>query len=487
YDSVLGYWATKGRMLYIHMRLGTNPKLSVETILKDYYSAFGPAAVEVEKYFNYWVEYTQKLYGGGVPYGDASKAAEYYSPEIFAEPEKILGEALELAKTSNNPEFGERVHFLQNGLRHGKLSVEFSRLFVANKFTPARKKLNELIEFRRKHEKDFICDYTATQFAEMRGYRGLKDFMRGEFKHFSDPYLLRSKFEKSSVAELSGMYPSRWSLALPKNKKTGYVVFKYDAGINNSFVNAELDISSRVGKINNTLEFSFDGKDYQLIDSNVEKKKINLTSLVRNKKIFYMRYTATRQTVTNDVEMTLIRFRMDYTKKEPEETKERSKLEIGTGWIDFTPEWYFKKDAQNVGISAEEMQVKTFSHKGWTKVEVPARLEGTAVGPYLGTGWYAAEFNVSKDWSARAIDFLFEAVDEQAWVYLNGELIGEHSVKSEEVDIGILWNEPFIIHAKAEYIKPGTRNLLIVKTHASKGAQGIWKPVKIRPVDASAQ
>jgi hypothetical protein len=277
-------------------------------------------------------------------------------------------------------------------------------------------------------------------------------------------------------------------LTLPKNKKTGYVVFKYDAGANNSFVDAELTIDSRAKKINNTLEISFNGEDYQLINSNVEKKKINLTSLVKNKKIFYMRYTATRnnQSKSNYNEMTLIRFRMVYTKKNPEETKERPKLKIGTGWINFTPKWYFKKDAKNIGISEKEMKPVTFSSKGWTKVEVPARLEATAVGPYLGTGWYAAEFNVQKDWSARAIDFLFEAVDEQAWVYLNGKLIGEHSVKSEGVGIGVLWNEPFIAHAKAEYIKPGAKNLLIVKTHASRGAQGIWKPVKIRPVDASA-
>lgn len=85
------------------------------------------------------------------------------------------------------------------------------------------------------------------------------------------------------------------------------------------------------------------------------------------------------------------------------------------------------------------------------------------------------------------MDILFEGVDEQAWVYLNGKLIGEHTVKSEGVDVGILWNEPFIVRAGTENINTGGKNLLIVKTHASKGAHGIWKPVKIRPVDASAK
>jgi len=486
YDSLLGYWSTKGPMLYMHMRLGTNPNLSIDTILKDYYSAFGPAAVAVENYFNYWIEYTKKLPHGGVDFGNAREAGELYPLEVFEKPEQILEKALELAKKSTLPEFAERVRFLQNGLKHGKISTEFSHLFVKNKFTVAREKLDELIEFRRKHESDFISDYTAAQYAEMKGYKNLANFMIGKFKYFSDPHLKYSQFKKSSVAELSGMFPSRWSLALPKNKKTGYVVFKYEAGTNNSFVDAELNIFSKASRIKNTLEISFDGKIYQLVDSDVKKKKINLTSLVKGKKVFYMRYTATRKVETNEVEMTLIRFRMDYAKARPEEIKERPKLKIGTGWIHFTPTWYFKKDVKNVGISAKEMAVANFSLNGWTEVEVPARLEATAVGPYLGTGWYAAEFNVRQDWAARAVDFLFEGVDEQAWVYLNGKLIGEHSVKSEGVGIGILWNEPFIIHAKAEFIKPGAKNILMVKTHASKGAHGIWKPVKIRPVDASA-
>lgn len=486
YDSLLGYWATKGPMLYVHMRLGTNPRLSIDKILKDYYSAFGPAAAEVEKYFNYWIEYTKKLPHGGVTYGNAKGAGKLYLPEVFEKPELILKKALKLAKTSNDPEFAERVRFLQNGLKHGKISVDLSRFMLKNKFTAARKKLNELIEFRRKHEKDFIADYIAAQFAEIKGYPRLKDFMCGKFKYCFDPHFRYKKFKRSSVAELSGLRPGKWSLTLPKNKKNGYVVFKYDAGNNNTFVDAELTIDSRAKKINNTLKISFDGKDYQLIDSNVEKKKIKLTSFVKNKKIFYMRYTATRKTNSNYNEIALIRFRMVYAKKNPEKIKGRPKLKIGTGWLDFKGIWYFKKDAKNIGISEKEMKPKTFSSKDWTKVEVPARLEATAVGPYLGIGWYAAEFNVPRDWSARAVDFFFESVDEQAWVYLNGKLIGEHSVRSEGVGVPVLWNEPFIIHAKAEYIKPGVKNLLIVKTHASKGAQGIWKPVKIRPVDASS-
>lgn len=487
YDSLLGYWATKGPMLYMHMRLGTDPSLSIDKINEEYYAAFGPAAEDVRKYFDYWIEYTRKLPHGGVEYRNAQQAAEFYPPEVFSEPEKILSRALNKAVESPRPEFAERVRFLRNGLKHGKLAAEFSLLFQRNEFSAASRKLDELIVFRRAHENDFIADYCAAQMAEEGGYKGLSDFMQGKFKNFSDPPLVYGKFQKDSVEKLEGLRPGKWGLTLPKKVPGGSVVFKYDAGTGNQFAEADLSIETRADRIGNTLEISFDGENYRQIESDLRQKKISLSSLVKDKEIFFLRFTAKRKIEPGENEMALIRFRMDYAKKYPEKQKVRPKLEIGSGWIDFKSDWFFKKDIGNTGLPAAEMQVETFSSKGWTTVDVPARLERTAVGPYLGYGWYAAEFTVPKDWAARSVDFLFEAVDEQAWVYLNGKYIGEHSVGSEGVDTGTLWNEPFIVKAAADHIRAGGKNLLIVKTHAAKGAHGIWKPVKIRPVDASAQ
>lgn len=176
---------------------------------------------------------------------------------------------------------------------------------------------------------------------------------------------------------------------------------------------------------------------------------------------------------------------MDYTKANPDVVAPRKKLEIGTGWLDFKPVWYFRKDVKNKGLSKKEMDIKSFSPKGWTQVTVPAKLEATAHGPYLGYGWYSTVFDVRKDWQGRSIDILVGAVDEQAWVYFNGHYVGEHTVKSEKVHVGKLYNEPFIIRVPAKYINTGGKNLLQIKIHASFGASGIWKPVKIRPVDAS--
>ena len=132
------------------------------------------------------------------------------------------------------------------------------------------------------------------------------------------------------------------------------------------------------------------------------------------------------------------------------------------------------------------MMPETFDLSKWIKVPVPSRLDATPIGQYCGYGFYGAKFKLPADWAARDVHFLFHAIDEQAWVYVNGKQVGEHSEKSEKVDIGVLWDEPFIVKVKADDLRPGKENVIVVKIHNLKGASGIWKKVQFRPVDASA-
>ena len=488
FDSLSGYWATKGPTLYMHMRLSNNPDLTIEEILKEYYSAFGPAGALIRKYFDHWIAYTKKLSGGGVGFGNANQAADKYTVEQFAESGKILDQAVKLAAKSKDKKHLERVKFIQLGWQHAKMCVEFSHLYKNNKFTEARKKINEIIAFRRKYEDTFFCDLAAAYSAEVRGYKGLKDFMTGKFRNFHDPKLQWKTFKRSECHEFKGFRPSTWSLALPPKVKTGHVTYKYDAGKNNSFVEAELNVFARNAKVDNKVELSFDNKNWQIIGKNIEKKKIILNKLVKDKQTFYIRFTSWRKQgiPETNTDMTLISFRMDFTKKNPDAVPVRKKPELGTGWLDFNPKWFYKKDVKNQGLAKNEMDVKSFSAKDWIPVNVPAKLDSTPVGPYLGYGWYSTLFDVKKDWEGRSIDILFTAIDKEGWVYFNGHYVGEHTVKSEKVGVAILYDEPFIIKVPPKYINFGGKNLLQVKTYSAFGASGIWKPVKIRPVDASA-
>ena len=488
YDSLRGNWATKGPMLYMHLRLGTDPDMTIEAIMKEYYSAFGPAAELVEKYFNYWIDYTRKhALGGGVGFMAAHTAAEYYTPAVFDVPAKILDEALKAAEASPDKIYAERVKFIQLGLRHGKLCVEFSHLFKANKFTASREKLDEIIAFRKKYGKTGFAGLNGLSSTEARGYKTLVSFMKGKFYHVDAPGITAKKIDRKVFHKLT-LRPSKWALSIPKGKKSGLVIRKYDVGKNNSFVEAVLGINCKLIRQTNKVSISFDDKNYTVVAENVAKKSINLTKYVKGKSSFYVRFEAVRKANSNlaDSPMALLSYSMNYALKNPEEQVARPKVDTSGKWYDFNTQWGFKKDIFNKGLDKADMMPETFDLSKWIKVTVPARLETTPVGPYLGYGFYGAKFKIPADWAARSLDIVFHGVDEQAWVYVNGKLVGEHSEKSEKVDIGVLWDEAFIVKVKPEDIRPGKDNVIVVKIHNIKGAGGIWKDVKMRPVDASA-
>lgn len=488
YDSLRGNWATKGPMLYMHMRLGTDPDMTVEETLKEYYSAFGPAGALVEKYFNFWIAYTRKhAMGGGVGFMNAHHAADFYTPEVFDEPEKILNEALRVAEKSPDKLHAERVKFIQLGLRHGKLCVEFSHLFRANKFTPARQKLDEIIAFRKKYGKTGFAGLTGLASTESSGYKTLPNFMQGKFYHVDDPALVKRKIDRKKFHKIA-LAPAKWAMNVDKKKTSGFIVRKYSSGNNNSFVEATLVINARLTGLTNKVSISFDDKNYTTVAENVAKKAINLNKFVKGKQEFYLRFDASRTNPANVSRhlMALIGFKLNYALKNPEEQIARPKVDTSGIWYDFNTQWGFRKDIQNKGIPKADMTPEKFDLSKWIKVDVPAALEATPVGPYLGYGYYGAKFKIPADWAARSLEILFHGVDEQAWVYINGKLVGAHSVESEKVDIGVLWNEPFIIKVKAEDIRPGKDNVIVVKIHNIKAAGGIYKEVKMRPVDASA-
>ena len=490
FDSLRGFWSTKGPMLYMHFRLCEDPAMNIEDILNEYYGAFGPAADLVRKYFDFWIDYTaKKVRGGGVGFMAAQTAADYYTAETFDVPEKILAEALKAAEKSDDKLHAERVRFIQLGLRHAKLCVEFSHLFRANKFLDARKKLNEIIAFRRSYGKTGFISFTGVAATEGRGYPTLPGFIKGEFRHYKDPKLTKKGFKADSVHRISkGMRPSKWSLSLHKGYAEGDVVFKYDAGKNNSFVDAIISVNARPSKLDNYLAISFDDKNYTVIRRNIAKKSINLTKYVKGKSVFYLKFYSKRKSNSNlkAGEMSLIWFKMSYALLNPEEQIARPKVDTSGLWYDFKADWGFRKDIFEKGIPQADMMPETFNLNKWTKVEVPARLGSTAVGPYCGYGFYGAKFTVPADWAARSMDILFHAVDEEAWVYINGKLVGEHSENSEKVGIGVLWDEPFIVKVKPEDFRPGKENVIVVKIRNIKAAGGITGKVQLRPVDASA-
>ncbi len=178
FDSLTGHWATQGPNIYLLMRLQMHPDVSASSILSEYYSAFGPAADDVKKYFDFWEAYTSngrtRLHDtfealGASRWRSWAKAAHaIYPEESFAPAEALLDRAVSSAK--GDQEASMRVKFLQLGLQHAKLcSQAASKLTLGDpdsSYERGRPELQALLEFRRAHERMWISNLNHCAWVE---------------------------------------------------------------------------------------------------------------------------------------------------------------------------------------------------------------------------------------------------------------------------------------------------------------------------------
>ncbi len=141
FDSLHGYWATQGPNYYLIARLSSRPALTVNDVIAEYASAFGPAAPAIHEWLAFWQKYSQRLAitlaaGGEVPVnsqglyertcrqhdlpthpllGSWHILPHLYGENVLTDAEEILAKATGLAAGDN--EATARITFLQDGLR----------------------------------------------------------------------------------------------------------------------------------------------------------------------------------------------------------------------------------------------------------------------------------------------------------------------------------------------------------------------------------
>ncbi|MFT5468454.1 MAG: hypothetical protein ACI8UO_003563 [Verrucomicrobiales bacterium] len=142
-------------------------------------------------------------------------------------------------------------------------------------------------------------------------------------------------------------------------------------------------------------------------------------------------------------------------------------------------QWLFHTDPLEQGIQKGWHQ-NELNESDWVKMTVLSFwAENATVGEFIGYGWYRTSFTVPADWQDKGLRLLFASVDEQAWIYVNGELVREHSVESEKKSINALWETPITADVPATVLKYGEPNVLAVRVHNSVANGGIWRPVQV--------
>ncbi len=140
---------------------------------------------------------------------------------------------------------------------------------------------------------------------------------------------------------------------------------------------------------------------------------------------------------------------------------------------DLPKTWRFRLDKQNVGLK-EQWFLPATEVKDWQTLQIGRFWDEQQV-QHVGFAWYRLDWDTPAFTVPAGQDvwLWFGAVDEQAWVYVNGQQAGEHV---EDPDQG--WDKRFPIRV-TELLKPGAPNTIVVRVGNEALAGGIWKSVKL--------
>lgn len=132
--------------------------------------------------------------------------------------------------------------------------------------------------------------------------------------------------------------------------------------------------------------------------------------------------------------------------------------------------WKFRTDPKQEG-HLKNFFAPGFDDSQWQAIKI-GHWEGQGAPDYDGVAWYRIRFSMPEKIDSNAVEIAFGAVDEAAWVWLNGEYLGCHDLGLEG------WDQPFEVDCRKE-IRWGAENVLVVRVLDSGAAGGIWKPVRV--------
>lgn len=167
--------------------------------------------------------------------------------------------------------------------------------------------------------------------------------------------------------------------------------------------------------------------------------------------------------------------------------------------LDLPAEWIFTTDPEDKGVSEKWYTNQKFYdaavrkanefgggessiaplEKGLSRLHINRGVgwEQQGFPGFDGYGWYFQNIDIPAELFAKNHLYLFFlGVNEQAWVYVNGELAFERTYASTGKSVGEL--RAFSFDAK-KYMKQGSRNRIAVRVTHLSGLGGIWLPAML--------
>jgi len=134
--------------------------------------------------------------------------------------------------------------------------------------------------------------------------------------------------------------------------------------------------------------------------------------------------------------------------------------------------WKFLPDPSDKGTKAG-YYMTNYDDSAWPTIKIREIWDQQGFAGLTPYGWYRVKFITPNLPAGKKIYLAFGAVDEGAYVYINGKLAGVHD---KEPDISYI--ERFTIDV-TKFLKPGQVNVIVVKAKNTVGVGGIWRGIKL--------
>jgi len=148
--------------------------------------------------------------------------------------------------------------------------------------------------------------------------------------------------------------------------------------------------------------------------------------------------------------------------------------------------WRFALDEGKRGMD-EKWYATQFDDTGWSLVRTDLdqgwQAQGFAGGDADAFGWYRLRVKVPAEFAGKKLHLVFEAVDEDTHIYVNGKKAFEHSCASTGLAPDAIWVTPFAFEAGGA-LRPGEENLLAVGVYNRAGMGGVYRPVSLVAADS---
>jgi len=129
--------------------------------------------------------------------------------------------------------------------------------------------------------------------------------------------------------------------------------------------------------------------------------------------------------------------------------------------------WRFRVDPASEGHLQKWFDV-AYDDSTWGEMPIGAFWTPE----YIGVAWYRRQFDLPDRPEHLAAELVFEAVDETAWVWVNGVYVGGQDIGPDG------WDKPFRVDVTEE-LRWNATNQITVRVLNTAFAGGIWKPVRL--------